>query len=942
MESEGDFTARGNQKNSFQWIKAGEPIYDQNNKPRKGQRRGIASSGSGLNTHPCRIGPGGLLEAFTNHPPTVAEMEELRQVQVAKQGHELVGAITKAVTARTVLRFKGNNSSKEFRDWKDALSHFFSIMGITNSAIKSWLALTTVDAKAKQWWLAQQALKPKIVVSFEQLMEWIRHELVPTSVPAESIKKWCSLAHTSGDLEEYFREVEELDMYHPQPPDVSQYLAARPFGHALINKLQAVDAAQNYTGLTPVQWQDIVRQHVLEEEQKDTFRSWSSMGIDPVHKNAPKLRQVTTSQFPSMVGSFADASTMTTEEAMMLVGLGDDAPPTGYTDEEWTAKLNQSLTVTGNRPARIGKGEKPCFCCGADDHSWIHCNHKKRGNCAVCGALDHRTRQCYNRFQPHPNLRQSFTNQQKPLVSQPKTAPQNSLASRPFHGAPNTQNPTKTPFQSSAQAQQGLQAARKPFTPNQIQRNTPQQNPTLRQVQAMQQEESESEDEEKDVSQTMVGMGAQEKEGAEPEQEEEAEEDVVENNPSLQLLQAQVLAHLDDEAPAWARQRGIMGGHREKVGRPLFPCKDPDDVGQIVYPAKVNGHSAKMLYDPGASHSFIDLQWAVKAGLRVHPIQRKTTLQHFSGSTEGAIRGYCLTKDFEVAGKTFEWRFYVISPAPNDVILGLDFLVKYQPVVEMGTFAFWNTEVKPEVGMEEQSKDNDKDSEEIEDVPLSCINVVDPRCAFLCSTVHFPAFHSSPRRPAEPSQPLAASATKTQNLPSRLNIPDLGIFDQQAPRLNFPDLGKFSHEGPMSLSLSPSAAESPKVASTPLEPFNDQGTLLDSRKVCDVAVGKGGDNATSHRADRASTSFPPSEPNFPKSGKFSHGATNHHKASSSASATSSSPPSTYSLPRQRHALPLLRHREFMGGRTSTEGNARRNASRIEGFGQQTWQGIFTT
>ena len=71
----------------------------------------------------------------------------------------------------------------------------------------------------------------------------------------------------------------------------------------------------------------------------------------------------------------------------------------------------------------------------------------------------------------------------------------------------------------------------------------------------------------------------------------------------------------------------------------MYPLKDPEKIGQVVYPSRLNGHEAKMLYDPGASHSFVDFEWAQRAGLRVQPVYRRTTLQHFSGTSDGAFKG---------------------------------------------------------------------------------------------------------------------------------------------------------------------------------------------------------------------------------------------------------------------------------------------------------------
>ena len=217
----------------------------------------------------------------------------------------------------------------------------------------------------------------------------------------------------------------------------------------------------------------------------------------------------------------------------------------------------------------------------------------------------------------------------------------------------------------------------------------------------------------------------------------------------MKILHAQLLAHMDEDAPMWARQRSLSQGNRRKVGRPMFPHLDPEKVGQIVYHVQLNGHIAKMLYDPGASHSFIDVGLANKVGLKIHPLFRRTTLQHFSGSTDGAIKGYCTAKDFEVAGKTYEWKFYAITPSPSEIILGLDYLMKYQPLVEFGSFAFWNTEAATGSKQEGEVEETCGRLHDDEDFVLSCFNLVDLRCSLMTTTI--PNLLSISPTPSSPS-----------------------------------------------------------------------------------------------------------------------------------------------------------------------------------------------
>ena len=90
-------------------------------------------------------------------------------------------------------------------------------------------------------------------------------------------------------------------------------------------------------------------------------------------------------------------------------------------------------------------------------------------------------------------------------------------------------------------------------------------------------------------------------------------------------------------------------------------------------------------------------------------------------------KGYCTVKEFEVAGQLYEWKFYAISPAPNDVIMGLDFLVKFQPLIELGTFAFWNTRSPDKEPEPEKGDESPGEELSTMDFTLSCFHVVDPR-----------------------------------------------------------------------------------------------------------------------------------------------------------------------------------------------------------------------
>ena len=185
-------------------------------------------------------------------PPSRSELYNLYELQQERGGGQhLLSALTKAVAAKTVHRCAGKDSAKDFVDWRNALHHHFTMNGIQNAATQGWLALGTLEDKAKQWWLSQKSLRPKLVLAFDQLVEWLRHEMVPSSVTTSSLQEWMDLKY-EGNLDDYFQKVAMLDAYHPIDAKDALVMASRPFGTGLLQKLRAVDAAQNYLGINTV------------------------------------------------------------------------------------------------------------------------------------------------------------------------------------------------------------------------------------------------------------------------------------------------------------------------------------------------------------------------------------------------------------------------------------------------------------------------------------------------------------------------------------------------------------------------------------------------------------------------------------------------------------------------------------------------------------------
>ena len=144
------------------------------------------------------------------------------------------------------------------------------------------------------------------------------------------------------------------------------------------------------------------------------------------------------------------------------------------------------------------------------------------------------------------------------------------------------------------------------------------------------------------------------------------------------LRQAVIPEECDLALLSWLKKRLHDAHPRERVGKAVAPLEDPTLVGQLYYPAAVDGKSAKMLYDPGASHSFMDWQWAQDHGIHIRACP-SSSLNMFQGTATGAIKWTYISNDFVIGDASYAWKFLVIKPAPADLVLGLNFFLHHKP-----------------------------------------------------------------------------------------------------------------------------------------------------------------------------------------------------------------------------------------------------------------------
>ena len=231
-----------------------------------------------------------------------------------------------------------------------------------------------------------------------------------------------------------------------------------------------------------------------------------------------------------------------------------DDVPLGMDKEEWIARVAHLYSTftpnpQGGRPLKIGKGPRPCFVCGSDAHSWIRCERKRRGKCGVCGGDNHYTRFYVQHFYPDPKLA---------AISPIKTSNPTSRCVLTYeHEDHHDVHDTTTLMTNSHLIEDKVE----------IECDAPSILP---------------------VESTALSV-------------------TNEQTPPWPSIRQVNIEQADDLAlPSWLKIRLTSNGSRTRIGKAIIPIDNPSVTGQLYFSSTVEGVQAKMLYDPGASHCFMD------------------------------------------------------------------------------------------------------------------------------------------------------------------------------------------------------------------------------------------------------------------------------------------------------------------------------------------------
>ena len=139
--------------------------------------------------------------------------------------------------------------------------------------MKSKLAVTTLEDNAAAWWASRMQQQPRLIVTYDQLLELLKCKLAPSAATAASYEAWCNLSYDS-DLERFMTTLTKLLLQYPLEPDTTCVMAARPFGPELRSRLSAMNAMYKPNGMSIPEIKEQIRNFVLERESSPNFAGW--------------------------------------------------------------------------------------------------------------------------------------------------------------------------------------------------------------------------------------------------------------------------------------------------------------------------------------------------------------------------------------------------------------------------------------------------------------------------------------------------------------------------------------------------------------------------------------------------------------------------------------------------------------------------------------------
>ena len=189
------------------------------------------------------------LTRFRSPDPTTEQIAEFQALEDKGKWGEVLRAFTKWAAGKRETQFEGKEEVASVVNWDNSMQFYFVTAPVRNPVIQAHLAVTTFRLRAQKWWRAQVQARPELVITYDQLREWIKTELVPKADPRSTSAAWRQLRFT-GNVQEYIDQLEALKEHFPLMKDPLLDLSTAPLGEEARAVIYRADAMYGASGIT--------------------------------------------------------------------------------------------------------------------------------------------------------------------------------------------------------------------------------------------------------------------------------------------------------------------------------------------------------------------------------------------------------------------------------------------------------------------------------------------------------------------------------------------------------------------------------------------------------------------------------------------------------------------------------------------------------------------
>ena len=565
--------------------------------------------------------------------PPHAEVEAFSRIFASNQWKQMRKDFDKWITSRKGAHFEGKGSPNEVTNWDNVMSTYFYDNAITNTIIQSRLAAQSFVGQALNWWRSHSQLVPELVISYEQLLEWIRTELVPLADPASATLAWRQLRFL-GEVEDYLKQLDQLTVHFPIPQATLLTMATEPLGREVVSSAYKADQMYGKDGMSYVRLRRFIQAHLqqLTPTQRKFLADNPPLAMG-YGRSPEKEKKSSSNTFRPNVAP-------------------RNRPP--HYAQANTVEVEKPLAKVSHPSKRIGKGANPCWVCGSDRHMWYVCEKKKKGTCACCGSMAHITRDCAQRYFPATSSwagKNSNTSKEQLRSSRSVRKPKQRVSS-----VESVDDQTEKPLKRSSKTK-NKSRSKKPV-------------PSSSSSSSSEDEDSSDTPSSKHRNHHRCSCIVQ-----------TAFDDCY----SSSALDDQTSLSDNTKSAASVASKAVIDwpnvwselSSEYPIGSmlQLSPISSPPRSTLLYYQVEVNRMPAVAMFDTGASQSFITYDLADQLQAPLIPLKESLTTIDFGGQ-KSAI-SHTVQLSLRLTSIARVWTFYVSKTAPAPIVLGLDLVLEW-------------------------------------------------------------------------------------------------------------------------------------------------------------------------------------------------------------------------------------------------------------------------